>query len=225
MRESFILGGSCAPLRPGIRWLLSMNETVIVEYLPQYGRELVQMWQDSFAHAVGIRDPHSFEDQLHFVEQELVRSNSVVIVLQKGAGKVVGFSLRHPIRFHSSMFMWTIKAKALGRCWSTWRKRVQMGVCAFSHSSVTRMPSASTGWNGRRCVGDGRSCSQAVWGARRISRARGFDSRVHCVWQDSFVQTIAVEARHITMKMVMASSRELRRSSALLAFSREYRNG
>lgn len=96
MRESFILGGSCAPLRPGIRWLLSMNETVIVEYLPQYGRELVQMWQDSFAHAVGIRDPHSFEDQLHFVEQELVRSNSVVIVLQKGAGKVVGFLAATP---------------------------------------------------------------------------------------------------------------------------------
>ncbi|HJX90098.1 MAG TPA: GNAT family N-acetyltransferase [Pyrinomonadaceae bacterium] len=68
-----------------------MNETVIVEYLPQYGRELVQMWRESFEHAVGIRDPHTFEDHLRFVEQELVRSNSVVIALQKGAGKVVGF--------------------------------------------------------------------------------------------------------------------------------------
>jgi ribosomal protein S18 acetylase RimI-like enzyme len=40
---------------------------------------------------VGIRDPHTFEDQLRFVDQELVRSNSVVIVLEKGTGKVVGF--------------------------------------------------------------------------------------------------------------------------------------
>jgi len=68
-----------------------MNETLIVEYLPQYGRELVQMWRDSFEHAVGIRDPHTLEDQLRFVEKELVRNNSVVIVLEKGAGKVVGF--------------------------------------------------------------------------------------------------------------------------------------
>ena len=68
-----------------------MDETVIVEYLPQYGRELVQMWRDSFERAVAIHDPHTFEDHLRFVEQELVQSNSVVIVLEKGTGKVVGF--------------------------------------------------------------------------------------------------------------------------------------
>src|SRR4030095_2668086 len=79
------------PVNSNVRLLLSMDGTVIIEYLPQYGRELVQMWRDSFEQAVGIRDPHTFEDQLRFVEQELVRNHSVVIVLEKGAGKVVGF--------------------------------------------------------------------------------------------------------------------------------------
>jgi len=68
-----------------------MNDTVIVEYLPKYGRELVQMWRDSFEQAVGTQDPHTPEEQLRFVEQELIRSHSVVIVLEKSALKVVGF--------------------------------------------------------------------------------------------------------------------------------------
>jgi len=74
-----------------VRLLLSMDGTVIIEYLPQYARELVQMWRDSFVQGVWIRDPHAFEDQLSFVEQELVRSHSVFLVLEKSAGKVVGF--------------------------------------------------------------------------------------------------------------------------------------
>jgi ribosomal protein S18 acetylase RimI-like enzyme len=78
-------------LKRNVRLLLSMNDTVIVEYLPKYGRELVQMWRDSFEQAVGIQDPHTLEEQLRFVEQELIRSHSVVIVLEKGGGKVVGF--------------------------------------------------------------------------------------------------------------------------------------
>ena len=49
------------------------------------------MWRDSFEHAVGIRDPHTLEDQLRFLDQELVPSNSVVMVLDKATRKVVGF--------------------------------------------------------------------------------------------------------------------------------------
>jgi ribosomal protein S18 acetylase RimI-like enzyme len=79
------------PLKRNVLLLPGMNEIVIVEYLPEYGRELVQMWRDSFERAVGIHDPHTFEEQLRFVEQELVQSNSVAIVLEKGTGKVVGF--------------------------------------------------------------------------------------------------------------------------------------
>jgi ribosomal protein S18 acetylase RimI-like enzyme len=68
-----------------------MDDTVVVEYLPKYGRELVQMWRDSFEQALGIRDPHAFEEQRRFLDHELIQSHSVVIVLEKDAGKVVGF--------------------------------------------------------------------------------------------------------------------------------------
>ena len=70
---------------------MAMDDTVVVEYLPKYGRELVQMWRDSFEQAVGIRDPHPFEEQLRFLDHELIRSHSIVIVLEKDAGKIVGF--------------------------------------------------------------------------------------------------------------------------------------
>jgi len=73
-----------------------MNETVIGEYSPHYGGELVQMWRDSFEQAVGIRDPHTLEDQLRFLEEQVVPGNSVVIVLEKGTGKVVGFLAATP---------------------------------------------------------------------------------------------------------------------------------
>jgi len=36
-----------------------MNETIIVEYVPQYGRELVQMWRDSFEQR--FYEHHGFE--------------------------------------------------------------------------------------------------------------------------------------------------------------------
>ena len=68
-----------------------MNDTLVVEYQPKYGRELIKMWRDSFEQAVGVRDPHTFEDQLRFVEQELIQTHSVVVVLQKDTEKVIGF--------------------------------------------------------------------------------------------------------------------------------------
>ena len=68
-----------------------MDNTVVVEYLPKYGRELVQMWRNSFEQALGIRDPHTLEEQLRFLDHDLIRSHSIVIVLEKDAGKVVGF--------------------------------------------------------------------------------------------------------------------------------------
>ena len=68
-----------------------MDDTVVIEYLPKFGPDLVRMWRASFEHGVGIQDPHPFADQLRFLEQELTRSHSVVVVLEKDTGKVVGF--------------------------------------------------------------------------------------------------------------------------------------
>lgn len=49
------------------------------------------MWRDSFAQAVGVDNPHPFEDHLRFLNEELSRSHSVVVALGEKSNKVIGF--------------------------------------------------------------------------------------------------------------------------------------
>ena len=67
-----------------------MSQAIFVEYLEKYGPEVVQMWRDSFRQAVGANIPHPVEDQLRFLEEELSRSNVVIVALEEGSGKVIG---------------------------------------------------------------------------------------------------------------------------------------
>ncbi len=68
-----------------------MSDVIVVEYLPQYGPELVQMWRNSFERAVGVNNPHPVEDQLRFLNEELSLSHSVLVALEETTGRVVGF--------------------------------------------------------------------------------------------------------------------------------------
>jgi ribosomal protein S18 acetylase RimI-like enzyme len=68
-----------------------MNGTVTVEYRTDYGPDLVRMWRDSFEQAVGIGDPHTLEEQLRFLKNEVIPGHAVVIVLDQATEKVVGF--------------------------------------------------------------------------------------------------------------------------------------
>ena len=49
------------------------------------------MWRDSFAQAIGVENPHPFEDQLRFLNEELSRSHSVVVALEEKSSNVIGF--------------------------------------------------------------------------------------------------------------------------------------
>ena len=67
----------------------------IVDYCPKYGPELVRMWRDSFEQALGIIDPHSLEEQLTHLEEQLVPNNRVRLVLTDNA-TIVGALVSSP---------------------------------------------------------------------------------------------------------------------------------
>lgn len=73
-----------------------MDEMVIVEYAPQYGSELVQMWRNSFERAIDIRDPHPIEQQLRALNEEIVPQNRVVVALDRNTSAVIGFIAYSP---------------------------------------------------------------------------------------------------------------------------------
>jgi ribosomal protein S18 acetylase RimI-like enzyme len=68
----------------------------IVDYTPEYGRELVRMWRDSFEQAVGVVDPHPLAAQLRYLEETVVSENQVQVVLDKGGAGVIGFMASTP---------------------------------------------------------------------------------------------------------------------------------
>ena len=67
----------------------------VVEYSPKYGPELVRMWRESFEQALGITDPHSLEDQLRYLEEQLVPNNRVRLVLTDNS-TIVGALVSSP---------------------------------------------------------------------------------------------------------------------------------
>lgn len=75
---------------------MTHQEIVIVEYSPEYGRELVAIWRESFEQAVGVIDPHSLEEQLQFLEEKVIPQNRVLVVLEKGTSAVIGFMALTP---------------------------------------------------------------------------------------------------------------------------------
>lgn len=75
---------------------MTPDDIVIVDYSPQYGRELVVMWRDSFEQAVGVSDPHSLEEQLQYLEKKVIPENRVLVVMEKDTSAVIGFLASTP---------------------------------------------------------------------------------------------------------------------------------
>jgi ribosomal protein S18 acetylase RimI-like enzyme len=73
-----------------------LSDAIFVEYLPQYGPELVQMWRASFQKAVGVSNPHPFADHLRFLDEELSQNHSVVLAVDEISGRVIGFTAFTP---------------------------------------------------------------------------------------------------------------------------------
>ncbi|MEZ4863611.1 MAG: GNAT family N-acetyltransferase [Caldilineaceae bacterium] len=62
----------------------------IIAYDEQYALATVQMWRASMERALGIKDHHTWEEQLNYLK-ELVQKYSVYLALDEAADQVVGF--------------------------------------------------------------------------------------------------------------------------------------
>jgi ribosomal protein S18 acetylase RimI-like enzyme len=63
----------------------------VIPYSGKWAQELVGMWRASFERGVGVLDPHPLEDQLAFLERDVVPKNKVLLVLDGVNGPVVAF--------------------------------------------------------------------------------------------------------------------------------------
>lgn len=61
----------------------------IIEYDDKYALEAVKMWRASMEKALGIKDHHSWEEQLHYLKT-IVKENSVYLGIEEHTDKVVG---------------------------------------------------------------------------------------------------------------------------------------
>jgi ribosomal protein S18 acetylase RimI-like enzyme len=75
---------------------MNLQEIVIVDYSPEYARELVAMWRESFERALGIINPHPLEGQLRYLEETVVPENHVRLVLDKSDSKIIGIMASTP---------------------------------------------------------------------------------------------------------------------------------
>ncbi|MBV9209371.1 MAG: GNAT family N-acetyltransferase [Acidobacteria bacterium] len=69
---------------------MNVPEIKIVDYAPEYGREVVAMWRESFERAVGVRDPHPVEEQLRYLDEKVALENRLALVLDKNSSAVIG---------------------------------------------------------------------------------------------------------------------------------------
>ena len=61
----------------------------IIEYDEKYALDTVKMWRASMEEALGVKDNHSWEEQLDYLKA-IVRENRVYLGVEESADKVVG---------------------------------------------------------------------------------------------------------------------------------------
>jgi ribosomal protein S18 acetylase RimI-like enzyme len=61
----------------------------IAPFDPRDARALVVMWRGSFEHGVGVKDPHSIDDQIEFLLKKIVPSKTVEVAWE--GDRMVGF--------------------------------------------------------------------------------------------------------------------------------------
>lgn len=49
------------------------------------------MWRASFERAVGVVDPHPIEEQVRYLQEQVVPANEVLVVIEESSSAVVGF--------------------------------------------------------------------------------------------------------------------------------------
>jgi ribosomal protein S18 acetylase RimI-like enzyme len=64
---------------------------ILVAYTETRALELVKMWRASFERGVGVVDPHPLDEQLAFLQREVVPQNNLLLVLDGAEGPVAAF--------------------------------------------------------------------------------------------------------------------------------------
>jgi ribosomal protein S18 acetylase RimI-like enzyme len=64
---------------------------MIVAYSENRALELVRLWRASFERALGVVDPHPLEEQLAFLQREVVPRHKLLLVLDGAEGPVTAF--------------------------------------------------------------------------------------------------------------------------------------
>ena len=62
----------------------------IVRFDEKYAVAAVRMWRSSKEKALGIREPHSFDDHLSFLSETLAKENDVYLSILEESEEVVG---------------------------------------------------------------------------------------------------------------------------------------
>lgn len=66
------------------------NAITIVPYEERYAWPTVRMWRASMERALGVKDPHSWEEQLNYL-YHLAADKAVYLAIEEGTDQVVGF--------------------------------------------------------------------------------------------------------------------------------------
>lgn len=82
-------GGETDRDPPGLDGLPA--QLVTAPFTPDRAEELVRTWRAAFERAVGIRDPHPLEDQLAYLDREVLPRHEVLLVLDGARGPLVAF--------------------------------------------------------------------------------------------------------------------------------------
>lgn len=62
----------------------------IIAYDDRYARATVSMWRNSKEQALGVKDVHSFDEHLNFLQTRLIKNNKVFLAIDEPTDSVVG---------------------------------------------------------------------------------------------------------------------------------------
>jgi ribosomal protein S18 acetylase RimI-like enzyme len=70
--------------------MAALEDISLIEYDDAYARDAVAMWRASKEKALGVKDIHSFDDDLDFLRNRLVHGNKVYLAIHEPTGTVAG---------------------------------------------------------------------------------------------------------------------------------------
>ena len=108
----------------------------VVEFQTEHASALVPVWRESFEAAVGVNEPHTLQEQQHYLLEEVVPKNDVLIVLD--GQNIVGF-IAASREFIAQLYLAApYQRKGIGGALLSWAKQQSSGrLCLYTFQSNT----------------------------------------------------------------------------------------